>query len=76
MLCRHVANAHKAEINSRDEQGKRLWKIQKDAKDSPNKIDVAMAAVLSWEARNDAIAAGVLMEPVSVYDNPNESVWI
>jgi hypothetical protein len=33
--------------------------IRKDRPDSPHKMDLAMAAVLSWEARTDAIADGV-----------------
>jgi hypothetical protein len=39
-----------------------VWLIRKDRADSPRKIDLAMAAVLSWEARSDAVAAGVLAE--------------
>ena len=34
--------------------------LSKDAFASPRKIDAAMAAVLSWEARSDAIAAGAI----------------
>jgi hypothetical protein len=34
--------------------------IQKERTDSPHKIDAAMAAVLSWKARTDAVAAGML----------------
>jgi hypothetical protein len=60
VMARHIANAHKREINQRDETGKRMWLIEKDRPDSQNKIDLAMAGVLSWEARSDAIAAGVL----------------
>jgi hypothetical protein len=33
--------------------------IAKDHPDSPRKIDAAVAAVLAWQARLDAIAAGV-----------------
>ncbi len=57
---RHIGNARRDELNQRDEQGKRLWLIRKERPDSPHKIDLAMAAVLSWEARTDAIASGVL----------------
>jgi hypothetical protein len=35
-----------------------MWTISKDRVDSPRKIDAAMAAVLSWEARGDAISSG------------------
>jgi phage terminase large subunit-like protein len=42
-----------------DEDGKPMWTIQKERPDSPAKIDAAMAAVLAWEARNDAVAKGI-----------------
>lgn len=57
-LIRHIGNARREELPQRDEQGKPLWLIRKERSDSPQKIDLAMAAVLSWEARTDAIAAG------------------
>lgn len=59
-LTRHIANAYRHDLPHRDENGKPLWLIRKERGDSPHKIDLCMAAVLSWEARNDAIAAGVL----------------
>jgi hypothetical protein len=59
-LTRHIGNSRKHELPQRDEDGRALWLIRKDRPDSPHKIDGAMAAVLSWEARTDAIAAGVL----------------
>jgi hypothetical protein len=71
-LSRHIGNAHKLILAQRDEQGKPLWLIQKERADSPYKIDLAMAAVLSWEARNDAIAAGAHV--VLIGRVPN--VWI
>jgi phage terminase large subunit-like protein len=58
----HIGNAHKHQLNERDEEGKSLYLIEKERPDSPHKIDIAMAAVLSNEARNDAIAAGALSE--------------
>lgn len=57
---RHISNARRLDMKQLDEQGKPLWLIQKDRPDSPHKIDLAMAGCLSWEARTDAIAAGVL----------------
>jgi hypothetical protein len=33
--------------------------IGKEHPDSPNKIDAAVAAVLAWQARLDAIAKGI-----------------
>jgi len=61
-LTGHIGNARKHELLQRDEDGKRLWVIRKERPDSPHKIDLTMAAVLSWEARTDAIAAGALRE--------------
>jgi phage terminase large subunit-like protein len=57
---RHMANARRHELPQRDDQGKPLWLIRKERADSPYKIDVAMAAVLSWAARIDAIGGGAL----------------
>ena len=57
-LQRHIGNAVRRELNLRDEEGRRLWTIYKERPDSPHKIDAAMAAILSWEARCDAITAG------------------
>ena len=34
--------------------------LSKDTIGSPRKIDAAMAAVLSWEARSDCVAAGAV----------------
>lgn len=60
-LMQHIGNARRDDVKGwRDEQGKPLWLIRKERADSPHKIDAAMAAVLSWEARTDAIAAGAL----------------
>jgi hypothetical protein len=56
----HIANSRRHDLPQRDEQGKPLWLIRKDRPDSPHKIDLAMAGVLSWEARTDAIAANAL----------------
>ena len=58
MMARHIANAYRRDLPQRDDQGKALFLIRKERGNSPNKIDLAMAGVLSWEARTDAIAAG------------------
>ena len=58
MLARHIGNASRKPLNERDDKGAPLWVIQKETPDSPKKVDAAVAAVLAWEARNDAIAAG------------------
>jgi phage terminase large subunit-like protein len=59
-LRNHIGNARRETINMLDEQGERLWVIRKERPDSPQKIDAAMAAILSWEARGDALASGIL----------------
>lgn len=60
-LERHVGNAVKRPTRIRDEDdGSWLWLIGKEGAKSPRKIDLAMCACLSWEARGDAIRAGVL----------------
>lgn len=66
-LTRHIGNAQRHETNRRDDEGKPLWLIRKERPESPKKIDAAMAAVLAWEARNDAIAAGA-QKTTSVYE--------
>jgi hypothetical protein len=63
-LARHIGNARKvSQTGILDADGRPLWLIEKDRPDSPRKIDLAMAACLSWEARGDAIAAGALNPP-------------
>ena len=68
-LSRHIANAFKQDLQMRDEAGKALWLIRKERPDSPNKIDLAMAAVLSWRARLDAIALGIDLNGPSIYES-------
>jgi phage terminase large subunit-like protein len=59
-LSRHIGNACRRILNIFTDDGQRLWWIQKERPDSPHKIDAAMASVLAWEARRDAVAAGAL----------------
>ncbi|MBD7949600.1 terminase [Oerskovia rustica] len=58
-LASHIANAQKREIKMVDDEGQPLWVMSKERHDSLNKIDLAMAGGLSWQARLDAIASGV-----------------
>lgn len=59
VLVRHIGNAFKRVLNGiRDDKGLPMWVIQKERSDSPHKIDLAMCAVLSWEARRDALRSG------------------
>ncbi len=59
LFCAHVGNAIRRDTNYRDDEGP-LWTVEKERDGSPLKIDSAPAAVLSWEARMDAITAGAL----------------
>jgi hypothetical protein len=62
-MAQHVGNAvrhyelYEIEVDGHTEP---LWTIRKERPDSPNKIDLAICGVGSWEARGDAIAAGAL----------------
>jgi phage terminase large subunit-like protein len=67
-LTRHIGNAVRRDLRITDDKGEPLCVIYKERKDSPFKIDGAMAAILSWQARCDAIAAGVAMNNDSVYE--------
>jgi hypothetical protein len=42
--------------------------IYKERPDSPHKIDATMAAILSWEARSDALTSGVGAVKRSIYE--------
>jgi phage terminase large subunit-like protein len=66
---RHIGNAVKKLLHMIDEQGAPLWVIYKERKDSPLKIDAAMAGILSWQARCDALASGVAMDGKSIYES-------
>jgi hypothetical protein len=57
-FLRHLKQAHKLPLNVFDDDHRQMHSLSKDRPDSPRKIDAAMAAVLSWEARSDCIAAG------------------
>lgn len=61
-LNEHIANAVRQETRM-EENNEPLWYISKDSRMSPRKIDSAMAAILAWRARLDAIQSGVLEEP-------------
>jgi len=67
-LTRHIGNSYRHDLPQKDEEtGKALWLIRKERKDSPHKIDLAMASVLSWAARKDAISMGA-QNATSVYE--------
>ena len=54
----HIKNAVRWKVAPKDDEGRPLHTIGKDRPGSRHKMDAAAAAVLSWEARGDAIAAG------------------
>ncbi len=66
---RHIGNAVKKFIRIVDEQGAPLWVIYKERPDSPKKIDAAMAGILSWQARSDALKVGVPTDGKSIYES-------
>ena len=59
-LTRHVLNARRRE-------GRMGITISKEYPRSPKKIDAAMAAVLAYEARADAVASGVRTATANTY---------
>jgi len=65
-FARHIGNACRRMLTLRDAEGVPLWVIQKERPDSPMKMDAAMAGVLSWEARMDAVTSGVAKPPAPV----------
>lgn len=67
LFTAHVGNAVRKDTGYKDDGGV-LWIVEKERTGSPNKIDAVLAATLSWEARNDAIASGALEVRPSVYD--------
>ncbi|WP_093584973.1 hypothetical protein [Geodermatophilus amargosae] len=48
----------KRDVRMTDDEGVPLWVIEKERRDSPFKVDYAMAGLISWQAYLDAIAAG------------------
>ena len=55
-LARHVGNAGRDDVNLWDDAGQRLFVLRKIHE--ARKFDGCMAAVLSWQARLDAISVG------------------
>jgi phage terminase large subunit-like protein len=50
-LVEHIGNSMRRDTHHRDGEGHRLHVIGKERADSVHKIDLAMAAILSWAAR-------------------------
>jgi hypothetical protein len=68
VFARHIRNAVRQKVTAKDEDNRQMYVISKDRPMSKNKMDAAFAAVLSWEARGDAIASGELESKDSVYE--------
>lgn len=64
VFARHVKSCVRMPLRVRDDENQPMHSLQKDRPNSRRKIDAAMAAVLSWEARSDAVAAGAALTPV------------
>lgn len=62
-LRRHIRNCFRQPLRVFDDERRPMHSLQKDRQNSPRKIDAAIAAVLSWEARCDAVAAGAEQPP-------------
>jgi hypothetical protein len=54
----HIGHAVKRDVHITDDEGLPLWVIEKERRDSPFKIDYAMAGLISWQAYLHAVAAG------------------
>lgn len=63
LFAEHIANARRRNLKLVGDDGQPLWVIEKERPDSPRKIDAAMAAILSWQARADALESGDLDSP-------------
>ena len=59
----HMRHARKRMLTILDDHERQMHTLSKSSIKSPAKIDAAMAAVLSWEARSDALAAGAVSSP-------------
>ncbi len=57
-LALHIGNARRMPTNVKDDDGRQMHSVAKEYPQSPKKIDAAVAAALSWEARGDALANG------------------
>ncbi|HEX5592034.1 MAG TPA: hypothetical protein VFX35_01660, partial [Solirubrobacterales bacterium] len=67
-LAQHIGNARRKSLKILgDADGKPLWVIEKERSDSPKKMDGAMAAVISWQARGDTMSTAPPSEPLVAF---------
>lgn len=64
-LGRHIGNAGRSPVNLWDDEGRRLFVLQKIHPE--RKFDYGMAAVLSWQGRLEAIKAGAKSRKTSTF---------
>jgi hypothetical protein len=72
----HIQHARRRKLTVLDDKEHQMHTLCKDTIGSPRKIDAAMAAVLSWEARSDCVAAGAIHlgpEPEPEVEQPHDS---
>lgn len=62
-LVAQLGAATRRYLSTKDDDGKPTWVITKERQDSPHPVNVAQAAIVSWQARTDALKAGAL-QPV------------
>lgn len=76
VFAQHIGNARRRQLSVRDNEGERLFTLQKERDGSPHKIDAAVAGGLSWQARTDALAAGAMTpaKRASVYETQDLAV--
>jgi phage terminase large subunit-like protein len=78
-FVRHVGNARKRMLTVKDDKERLMHTLSKDSVRSPRKIDAAMAAVVSWKARSDAVELGVVSLDPEARDpltEPEKSRWV
>jgi hypothetical protein len=77
LMALHVRNARRRRLTVLDDKERPMHTLAKDSHRSPRKIDAAMAAVLSWEARGDCIAAGAVFlgDEVAPVEQPAPESW-
>lgn len=64
VLAEHVKNAVKRSIRPQQGDDGPLFTVEKESRESPRKIDAAVAAVLAWAARSVAVANDAQPKPV------------
>lgn len=72
----HLRNARTRKLTKLDDGGRPFVTLSKVTVEGKDKIDAAMAAVLAWEARSDAMAAGaVWMGEDTAEEAAEPDVW-